>query len=287
MKKNRRRIFKDRYDGRLVKTKDPFFRVIPHIMVKRCDSQVYFTDILDITKADAMVKRLRAEGHTNLKLLNLIVAAYVRTVSQRPQINRFSIGRKIFARNDILVSMVLKKGMSVDSLETSIKVKYLPEDTILDVMDKLNTEINKNKVVEEKNDTDLLVKFLNSLPNWFLHFVVGFLKISDNFGLMPKVINKLSPFHCSMFITDLGSVGIEPIYHHIYDFGTTSMFIAFGVKTRDKDGKVTMTIKVVGDERICDGYTYASSLKMFKRLIEHPEALLETPEKTFIDVCAY
>ena len=108
---------------------------------------------------------------------------------------------------------------------------------------------------------------------------------------MPKAIHEASPFHTSFFITDLGSLGIKPIYHHLYDFGTTSVFLAFGAKERhreiDREGNLIerkyIGMKVVNDERICDGHYYASAFKLLFQMFQNPSILETPPERVFQD----
>ena len=120
---------------------------------------------------------------------------------------------------------------------------------------------------------------------------VGIMRFLDYFGLLPKALRDVSPFHGSMIITSMGSLGIRPIYHHIYNFGNLPVFLSYGgrksVICYDGDGgvytKKFVELKAVLDERICDGFYYASSFKLFKRYVENPDVLLEKPEEVLSD----
>ena len=122
-----------------------------------------------------------------------------------------------------------------------------------------------------------------------LRFTVGFLRFIDYFGLLPRFLTHVSPFHASLAITSMGSLGIPPIYHHLYDFGNIPVFISYGAKRRenelDKNGqpvtKRYIDIAVVTDERVCDGFYFASALKYMRTLFNNPE-LLDTPPETII-----
>ena len=216
----------------------------------------------------------------------------VRTISQKPALNRFVAGQKIYARNEILICFVLKKELNEESPETTIKVKFEPSDTFMDVVRKVNKAIKENQNVDTKNETDKLAKLVMSIPGQLVRFVVWLMRSLDYIGIIPKIINRLSPFHTSVFITDLGSIGIQPVYHHLYDFGTTSCFISFGVKTKEKainsknqiiDRKY-VRICAVTDERIADGIFFASAFKLYRSLIKHPETLELPPEKIYEDI---
>ena len=222
----------------------------------------------------------------------LIIAAYIRVVSQRPAINRFVSGQTIYARNDIEVLMVVKKKMSLDSDDACIKVKFEPTDTVFDVYDKFNAAVMANKGDSESNDTEKFAKLLNYIPRCLLRFFIWFIKLLDYYAILPKSIINLSPFHGSMIITSMGSLGIRPIYHHIYDFGNLPIFISYGAKQTgiklDDEGSPHkyryIEMKVVTDERICDGYYYASAFKMMKKIFENPHVLENPPEKVVEDI---
>jgi len=129
-------------------------------------------------------------------------------------------------------------------------------------------------------------------PGFIVKFLIAIVRALDYHRIMPKFINEVSPFHTSAFITDLGSIGIQPVFHHLYEFGTTSIFVAFGAKIKekviDKENNIVekkyINIKAVTDERIVDGHYYASSFKFIRNLMQHPESLELHPEKVYEDI---
>ncbi len=286
-----KRKFGDRYDGYRVKNVDPFFLLIPYIMKTRVDSQVFYTDRLEITEIEKFVREHTLTDIPGLKLYHVMVASMVRLLSQRPYLNRFVAGRKIYARNHISISMAMKRSMSDDADTTTVKPRFEPTDVLQDVVNKFNTAIEQNRTTVNENQTDFTAKLIGGLPGGLIKFTIWFLDGLDKVGLMPKVINKVSPFHTSMFLTNMGSIGIKPIYHHIYEFGSTSVFVAIGKKyienEIDEQGNVIkrkyIDIKVVADERICDGYYYANSMRMLAKIIKDPETLLEKPKEVIMD----
>lgn len=167
-----------------------------------------------------------------------------------------------------------------------VKLKFTGKETILDIKEKLEDTILKNKDIKMKNNMDKLVLALGKTPNIVLKLVVGLFKVLDKYGLLPKKIIELSPFHTSAFLTNVGSLGIDAIYHHLYNFGTTSLFFAMGKKKKDfihEDEEIIeekcISIAFVGDERICDGYYYANSFKLFNKYIKKPELLEKSIEE--------
>jgi pyruvate/2-oxoglutarate dehydrogenase complex dihydrolipoamide acyltransferase (E2) component len=286
-----RRRWGDRYDGRRIRTLNPFYQITPYIMRTRVDAQDYFEDRVDIAHIEAWLKKQREAGYMEMGYLHVFIAAMIRLLSQRPRLNRFIAGQKIYARNGITVSLALKKKLNEDSPETTVKMRFNPEDTIYDVLRKVQETVNSNKAIETSNSTDKAARLFMLCPGFIVRFLLFMLRSLDWVGLLPKAIHKASPFHTSFFITDLGSLGIKPIYHHLYDFGTTSIFMAFGAKERHRElnheGKVVerkfITMKVVNDERICDGHYYASAFKLLFQLFKDPSALEVPPERVVLD----
>lgn len=275
----RKKRFGDRKDGRRVRTLPPMSYMEPYIMRNRSDAQNFFEDVIDITNIEKYLDEKHKEGYTDMTLLHVILAAYVRVVSQRPAINRFIAGRKIYSRNNIECVMTIKKELTVESPDTCIKVEFDPRDNIYNVYKKF--QIVAHKAVESSTDFDETARKLVKLPDFILRFAMFIIRWLDNIGKLPKALLNVSPFHGSMIITSMGSLGISAIYHHIYDFGTLPIFISYGsifaadaVKrdgTRERHHFVT--VKIVSDERICDGFYYASAFKRIKRILLHPEVL--------------
>ena len=290
--KPRKRLLGDRKDGRKLRTLPPILRMMPYIMKKRSDAQNTFADSFDITEADRMVRCKVKQGMTSFSLLHIILAAYVRMISQRPGVNRFVSGQKIYARNNIEIVMAVKREMSLGGQETMIKVIFPPDATLDEIYEIFNRAVENAVQVEGETLFDKVARILISFPGFFLRFVVGLLFSLDYVGLLPRFLTNVSPFHGSMIITSMGSLGIKPIYHHIYDFGNLPVFLSYGAKYSvnviDRDGSVMrkryVDIKAVTDERICDGYYYASALKMLKKLIQNPEVLNERPEEILEDI---
>ena len=289
----RKKKWGDRKDGRLVRTAQPMNKMMAFIMRDRSDALNYFADEMDVTETDVFCKQMIADGYEGFSFLHIMLAAYVRVISQKPALNRFISGQRIYARNNIEVNMTIKKDMREDSPDTCISVIFEPDDTVIDVYEKFNAAVMKEK---EKADLDSgfdkTAGTLASLPRPILRGTVRLLFWLDYHGWLPKFLTDLSPFHGSMIITSMGSLGIKPIYHHIYNFGNLPVFISYGLKRtaykQKRDGSIEqrrmMDLKVVTDERICDGFYFASAFKMVRRLVEHPAALLKRPEQIFEDI---
>lgn len=240
--------------------------------------------------AERWLRNLRDRGHVDIGFLHLFMAVTVRTISQYPRLNRFVAGRRIYARNEILMTLAIKKRLNEDGLETTIKIPFEASNTIFEIATKVNEAVESNRAEATSNQTDNTARLFMIFPRWLIRFLLLMLRTLDYRGLLPRALHRASPFHATAFITDLGSLGIKPIYHHIYDFGTTSLFIAFGGKERENEisdsGEIVkrrhIPIKVVNDERICDGHYYAAAFKYMRGLFKNPE-LLELPPDEVID----
>ena len=269
---------------RRVKTISPMSAVIPFIMVNRTGSQNFISDSVDIEKVEKYIKEKQTQGMQNISMMHVMIAAYIRLVSQRPALNRFIRGQRVWTRKNVEVSLTIKKEMSLDSPDTVVKITLPPSATLEDVYTALNNEIVSYRA-NPGGDFDNTARAFTRLPGLIFKFAVASLRFLDYFGLMPKAIAKVSPFHCSYFITSMGSLGIPPIYHHLYDFGSCPVFFSFGAKRRtyeiDNTGLVRrrqyMDFTFVLDERICDGYYYASALKLLKNILKNPWQLDEVP----------
>lgn len=277
----------DRMDGRLVRGGIPLDKVSPYIMVNRGGASNFISYSIDAYAIERYIHKKRKEGFKHFGTTHVLLAAYIRMCAEYPGIMRFLSGQKVYQRMLLAVKMVVKKDLKIGSPETIVSVDMLPSDSAADVYEKFNSAVTQaNAETELDSGFDKLAGALNYIPGVFLKFVIWFLKLLDYFGLIPKELTDLSPFHGSLFITSMGSLGIPPIYHHLYDFGNIPVFIAFGPKRTETvinsngvpEKKKYFDFKAVTDERIVDGQYYAAAFKRLKSILLHPEELDEKPE---------
>ena len=277
----------DRMDGRLIRSTPPITKVAPYIMVNRNGASNFITDSVEVSNMEKYIHQKRRDGYKHFGITHVFLAAYVRCCAEFPALNRFLSGQKIYHRYQIEVNMIVKKSMEVDSPDTAIKVVFDPEDTATDVYEKFDAKVQGAKEsMELSSGFDNVAQIINYIPGLFLKFVIWLLKTLDYLSLLSVELCNVSPFHGSMFITSMGSLGIPPIYHHLYDFGNVSQFCAFGakrtVKSISPEGEEIVKKYVdynwVTDERVVDGFYYASVLKRMRSLLAHPEQLDEIPE---------
>lgn len=289
-KKKRRRRFGDRREGRRLRSLCAVNYISPFIMDDRNGSTNMIADRIDVAAIEQYLREKKTQGH-NMTLMHVLIAAYVRTVAAYPGLNRFISGQRIFARHGIEVMLTIKKEMSIDSPETVVKAFLRPDDTIYDVeaeFDRLICEYREH----DNNTVDGLAKSLTHLPRFLLRWTMAVIRSLDYIGWLPRALTRASCFHGSFFITSMGSLGVPPVYHHLYKFGNVPTFLSFGAKQRRNvlldDGTVKrehyVDFTVVMDERICDGYYHAAALKYMKKLLKNPWVLDERPSEVLEDV---
>lgn len=282
----------DRNDGRWLRTYPALNQFMPFVMPERNDALNFFSDKFEISKAERWIRLKRQEGYPGMGLAHIIVAAYVRTLSQMPALNRFVSGQRVYARYDIEVNMMVKKGLSVDSEETLAKMRFEPTDTVFDVYRTMNAAVDDILSSPADTDTERFAKNMLKLPRPFLRFAMHLLRRGDYRGLLSRNLLSISPFHGSIIFTDLGSLGIPPVYHHIYNFGNLPVFIAFGAKRNsyevDREGNLVhkryVDYKATLDERICDGAYFAAAFRYFKYYVSDPSVLEAPPQEVKEDI---
>lgn len=274
-------MFGKRYDARRVHNIDPFMRIIPYIMKTRTDSQNFFNDDILCEPLDAYLKQKKEED-PSLNYMTLIIAAMVRVIALRPQLNRFVMKNRVYARKRIWVSFVVHRSLRGDTAETTIKLAFDGTESLADVSRIVGAAVQENTEKNSQNNTDSLAKLIMSIPGPLIRLVVGTIMFMDRHEMLPRAIIEASPFHTSFFITNMKSLGINYIYHHVYEFGTTGIFFALGkekqLPVHDRANGVVLKkhipLGVVTDERYCDGLYFARSMRMLKKYLREP-ALLE------------
>lgn len=283
-------MFGLRPDGKKVKDLDPIQRIMPHIMKHRHDSQNLTSYDCPCEPFDAFIKQELSEG-VSYNYMHLVIAGIVRTTALFPRINRFIMNGRIYNHNNIQVSFVVKKGLSAEAADTTVKLEFTGKETISEVREKVNAAIIANNNMDANNGTDKLVRLLTFTPNVLISLMVGTIKLLDKHGLLPNAILKVSPFHTSAFVTNLKSIKGPSIFHHLYDFGTTGMFFAMGKEALVpvvSGGQVVvgkrMPLQIVTDERFCDGFYFVSAMKKLRELLSNPSLMKKPLEELAKDV---
>jgi pyruvate/2-oxoglutarate dehydrogenase complex dihydrolipoamide acyltransferase (E2) component len=271
-----------RPDGKRVRDADPMYYLIPYFLKKKYDAMNMLTIDIPVEPLHDYMNKKRKEGR-NVSHLALIITAYLKTVAEFPAINRFIVNKKVYQHNDLTVSMVVLRPESNDDTMSKINLEYT--DTVFDVQEKIESYISENRRATDKNMLDKVMKIICNL-SFLMSIAIGFVKFLDRHGLLPLSLIKISPFHASLLISNLASIRTNHLYHHVYDFGTTSIAITIGnmreVPRRSKGTIVhdrCLPLGVVMDERICSGHYFAQAFARMKELLKNP-VLMETSQET-------
>lgn len=288
-----KRRWGDRKDGRLLRSIEPIAIFSLYIMNTRNDANNSISDSVELSAIDKYVHKKRQQGFEGFNAMYVIAAAYVRVISQKPGINRFINGHRIYARNNIEMSMMVKKKVLLNEPETMFKFFFKPEYTINDVYNDMHAKIYAYQNEPDSDVSDDLDNFLKGIirfPRWILRLVMRLLYKLDYHGLIPQSLLALSPFHGSMVLSSMGSLGVPSVFHHLYNFGNVPMFITFSTSRHENEVKADGSIQkkhfldlnFTMDDRICDGQYYSTALHEFKKYLKNPE-LLEVPPKEVIN----
>lgn len=290
MEKQKRRRG-DRRDGYLIRDLDGFHVFIPYLMPYRADCEASIREEIDLTNALQYLEKKNAEGPaTRYTVFQLVAAAAVKTVTLRPWLNRFIAGKRVYQRNNLSLAFVAKKRFE-DSSEEALMFMEFPEDATIDsIHQRIEEEVTGARSGQTEDNSMNFINILARFPRCILRVIMWTLRSLDYYGKAPYMLVKTDPDFASVYISNLGSIGLNAGYHHLNNWGTNSLFIVIGQIHKkpfyDDEGNVTMRpvveLGLTLDERLADGYYYARSVKLMKHLLHNPE-LLELPAKEEVD----
>ena len=283
-------MFGRRPDGRRVKGIDPVIQITGYVMPMRCDAQVFLKHKVDLEILSAYIRKVKAETGKKITHMQLLIAAYVRALSENPQVNRFIMNKQLFARNNCSVAFtILRDPQDIEAGEAVVKIKFDLTDTVFDVGERMNAAIARNRQTEEKTFVDKLLGGLFAVPG-LATVTVGLVKVLDRFGIAPKALIEELPFYVGMYVTNMASLGMHELNHHIYNWGDVSLFFAMGVPERIaevENGQTVMKrympLGITADERICSGAHYARFFNAMRRCLTHPEIMEQPPKEVKFD----
>lgn len=281
---NQKRRRGDRRDGVLLRNLDPLHVFLPYIYPSRADNEAFISERIDLTNVEDYLAKKNAENpEFEYKLFHVLLAAIIKILALRPKMNRFIKRGRIYQRNKMTAAFMVKKQFRDDAHEAMAFLEFPADSTIDSVHDALVREITACRE-DSPDQTTSELGSLAKLPRFILEIIVWVIHKLDDAGRLPNSLIASDPNHASAFITNLGSIKLQSGYHHLSNFGTNSLFVIIGAyKFRPifKDNgsyemKKTVDIGLTVDERIADGYYYAKTMRLLRKLMEHPE-LLELP----------
>ena len=280
-----KRKWGDRRDGRWVKAPG-LQTVMGYLLPKRTDCEVYLNDTIDATELMAYLERRNAE-HPNYKttLFHCAVAGMARMVKERPLMNRFIQGYRMYERNEISISFVVKRRFADGAEESLMVLKPRDEDTLDSISRKIVGDVRETRRSEHATGgVDALLDGFAALPRFVLIVAIRIIRWLDFWGVNPKALTEGDPNYTTILASNLGSIKCPAVYHHLNNYGTNSVMITIGTLHKaevlmpdgTKQVRDLVDIGATLDERIADGFYFARSLRLIKHIFAHPE-LLEKP----------
>ncbi len=275
-----------RPDGVLVRDTPPLRQMLPFLMPARSEALVYFDLTIDVEGTLAYIDRRKVtEAGEGVTLFQIVVCAAARTLALRPHLNRFVVGRRLYQRDTIELSFAVKKALTEAAQLTTVKVRFEPEDTLGVAARRIREAVQFGKSSGESKP-ERQMRTVSGLPRSVLRFLVGAQRMLDYFNLLPSGTIRTDPLYASMFLANLGSIGVDAAYHHLYEYGTVPIFGTIGrvkkVPAVDPIGRVVardvLETRWTFDERIAEGFYCARSLEMFRSMVEQPERLERPPD---------
>lgn len=287
-----KRRFGDRSDGRHIRSLDPRSTLRPFLIRDRSDAANYLHDRLDITEPERWFRQQRERGYPGMSFLHLALAAYVRVVARRPALNRFISGQRIFARHNIEVCLVLKRGEGEAAAGTTIKVRLEPTDTIFDVYRRVAETVSNAIALDISVQDETTLSTFCRMPRPLMMVVLWGVRTLDYFGLLPPRYLEESPFHGSLCITEPGAPGLPPLTRAPYSFGNLPLTLAFGSKyhVMELDGaglpveRKYIDYTAAMDERICNRFFLAAAFQEIRHFMQNPRLLEVPPERVEEDI---
>ena len=282
---SRKKNFGDRRDGTLIKNLDSMHFIMPIIYPNRCDNEAYISECIDLTNINSYLeKKNLSNPEYKYNLFQIIVAAVLKTVTLRPKMNRFIANSNMYQRNEISAAFVIKKIFSDNGEEGLAFIHSKGEDTLDTIHNEIYRQVSVCRKDGKKDSSTESMDLFNSMPRFISKTLVKLVCVLDRHGMVPKTFIDSDPYYSSVILSNLGSIKLHSGYHHLTNWGTTSIFVVVGEKKKrpfyDENGNVTMKdsldLGLTVDERIADGYYYAKTIRLLKKLLENPE-LLEAP----------
>lgn len=280
----------DRKDGTYLKKIDSMHTIMPLMYPNRCDNEAFLTERIDLTNINAFLERKNA-GNTEYayNLFQIMVTALLKVITLRPKMNRFIANKTIYQRNEVSAAFTVKKEFSDDGGEALAFIHAKDSDIINTIHDEIFRQVSFCRS-EEKDPSTAAMDVIQKTPRMLIQLVGGFARFLDRHGWMPQSVIATDPYYASAVLTNLGSIQLHTGYHHLTNWGTTSVFCVIGERKKrpfyDDEGNVSMRdsidLGLTIDERIADGYYYSKTVRLLRKLLENPE-LLEQPLNEKVD----
>lgn len=266
-----------------VKNVDTVHGIMPFLMKKRTEAEVYYVETIDVTNLLKYLDKINEgkEKHEKTTLFHAIITATAKTVYNRPLLNRFISGQRYYDRHDVSFGFVAKNKLEDNAEERLIILNAEKDMTLNDISEKILKIVSKTRK-ENSNGMNDILGIVTKFPRWLLNFVMSLVRWLDYHGILPEFLSEGDINFTTVMLSNLGSVKANCCYHHLNNYGTNSIIATVGV-IREESNKRYVDIGFTLDERIADGIYFAKSIKMLKHVLENPK-LLEDKISTEIEI---
>lgn len=266
------RKFGDRKDAKRIYPKDPVHILMPYLMSKRHEAEVYINQDIDITELLKWIEEKNKILDYKLTFFHAMVAITAKTVYSRPLLNRFIKGKNFYQRNDVSISFVAKDKFS-DDAEEKLMVFTMDKDELpVDLSKRILDDVSKTR--KSGNNSSDVYGSLTKIPSFILSIVAVFVKWLDKKGWLPDFLTEDDFNFSTVLLSNLGSIKCGSVYHHLNEYGTNSVVITIGT-IHEENGRQVVDIGATLDERIADGFYFAKSLRYVQHIAANPELLDE------------
>lgn len=270
---------RNRVDGVLVGKLSSYRKILPFIMRTRTEASVYLRQDFDMTRTLEYLEEQKAAGRS-IRLFHIFLCAAVRTIALRPELNRFVAGRRLYQRKGIWISFIVKKQLDEKAASTNAKIRFEPDETLSTIGERIDRHLEFARGTEKTGD-EKEMDFFTRLPRWGVQFVCWAFRTLDYWGIAPKGMLRADPLYCSLYVANLGSIGLDAPFHHLYDWGTASFFMVIGKVHKapavSADGEPTVKdiacVNFTMDDRVTDGLYSARAIELLKGFVEDPRRL--------------
>ncbi len=286
-----KRKFGDRRDAALMRNVDSMHFIMPHIFPNRCDNEAFISERIELTKLEEYLQKKNADDPAyKYNMFQVIVTAVLKACTLRPKMNIFVKNKRYFMRNELTAAFTVKKVFSDEGGESLAFIHAKEDDNIDTIHEKLYKKIFRCKTEGANESTEDAMDIFNKMPFFLSRFIINIVRFLDNHGWIPKSLINNDPYHASVLLTNLGSIKLHAGYHHLSNWGTTSVFVIVGERKKrpfyNEDGtfemKDSIDLGLTVDERIADGYYFSKTVRLLKKLLENPE-LLDKPMKEEVE----
>lgn len=272
----------DRRDGRLLRDIDSMHYIMPLIMPNRCDNEAFFSVLVDLTNVNCYLEEKNSTNPSyRYNLFHVLVTAILKTVTLRPKMNYFIANYHMYERNEVSAAFTIKKIFADDGEEALAFIHSKPTDNIDSIHDEIYRQLSEVRVENNKDSSTESMDSLQKLPLFLKKFIGIGARYLDRRGKMPESMVSTDPYQSSVVIANLGSIGLNGVYHHLTNWGTTSMFCTIGKREKrwfrleDGTGELrdSVDLGLIIDERLADGFYYSRTLRLLTAILQNPEVL--------------